>query len=329
MNIIHDERDIDRLRIHTMAYAALIAWSQQGLFEQLAEGDALTGDALNADTNAIRNTAPVLAHLGLLVRQPRPDGSTAWSLSHSARALMAEGVLPIGNHWEGFDNLTRLPTVIDQGGPVLDREGHSRLTSGGVVEEDPKRTRAFLDMLYRRSDVAAEETARLLAPWATRGDCLDLGGGHGRYGHELTRHGIEVTLFDRALCCEIAQERYGDALATRTGDFMEDDLGGPYDLVLMSNIVHGCSPDELGVLLARVRAAMKPGGRLAIKDMFLDATMASPESAALFGLIMLMYTAGGRSYARQEMVELLQTAGFPEVDFIDVPDQRFSLILSR
>jgi SAM-dependent methyltransferase len=242
---------------------------------------------------------------------------------------MAAGVLPIGKHWEGFDNLTRLPTVLDEGGPVLDRKGRSRVTSGGVVEEDPDRTRAFMDMLYRRSDVAAAETARLLAPWATHGHCLDLGGGHGRYGHELTRHGIAVTLFDRALCCEIAKERYGDALATRAGDFMEDELGGPYDLVLMSNIVHGCSPDELAVLLAAVRAAMNPGGRLAIKDMFLDATMASPEAAALFGLTMLMYTAGGRSYARQEMVDSLQAAGFPEVDFIDVPDQRFSLILAR
>ena len=86
MNTIHDERDIDRLRLNTYAYAVLIAWSQQGLIDQLANGEAFTAHDLNADAHAVRNTAPVLAHLGLLIRHPQPDGGTAWSLSHSARA---------------------------------------------------------------------------------------------------------------------------------------------------------------------------------------------------------------------------------------------------
>jgi hypothetical protein len=328
MNTIHDERDIDRLRLNTYAYAVLIAWSQQGLIDQLANGEAFTAHDLNADAHAVRNTAPVLAHLGLLIRHPQPDGGTAWSLSHSARGLIESGVLPNPQHWDGFDNLTRLQAVLEHGGPVRDREGHSRVTSGGVVESNPKQTRGFMDMLFRRSADSAFETARLLAPWATDGRALDLGGGHGRYGHEISKHGIDVTLFDRAVCCEIANERYGDDMKTRAGDFMKDDLDGPYDLVLMSNIVHGCAPEELELLLPRVRAATNPGGILAIKDMFLDETMASPESAALFGLVMLMYTDGGRSYSRQEIAALVRAAGFEQVDFIDVHDQRFSLLLA-
>ncbi len=328
MNPIIDERDIDRLRLHTYGYAVLIAWSQQGLFDQLSEKGSLTAQDLNADANAIRNTAPVLAHMGLLIRHPQPDESTSWSLSHSARKLMASGVLPIRGHGEGFDNLTRLQAVLEHGGPVRDAEGRSRVTSGGVDSNNDKRARAFMDMLYRRSADSAFETARLLAPWAGTGHALDLGGGHGRYGYELIQHGIEVTLFDRQVCCDIAEERYGGAMKTRAGDFMTDDLGGPYDLVLLSNIVHGCGPEELNILFPRLRAAMNPGAVLAIKDMFLDETMAGPEAAALFGLTMLMYTAGGRSYSREEMTGLVQSAGFPSVQFIDIHDQRFSLVIA-
>jgi hypothetical protein len=328
MDPLLTEQDLDRLRMNASAYAVLIAWSQQGLFDQLAQSESLSATALNGDTNAIRNTAPVLAHLGLLIRHPPVNGPAAWSLSRSARKLMESGVLPIPQHFAGFDNLTRVQGLLERGGPVRDREGKSRLTSGGVVEDNRQQTQGFMDMLFRRSAESAVEIARLLAPRIQAGNALDLGGGHGRYGHELAKRGFRVTLFDRQVCCEIAAARYGDTLQTRSGDFMTDDLGGPYDLILLSNIVHGCGPDELALLFPRLRQALMPGGLLAIKDMFLDDAHAGPEPAALFGLTMLMYTARGRSHARSEMRTLLADAGFDDVCFVDVLDQHFSLLMA-
>ena len=144
----------------------------------------------------------------------------------------------------------------------------------------------------------------------------------------MTR-GLEVTLFDRAVCCDIAQERYGNSIQTIAGDFMIDDLGGPYNVALLSNIVHGCTPDELDGILRRLRKVVVSGGIVAIKDMFLNEPMDLPESAALFGLTMLMYTEGGRSYTHLEMREALSRAGFESVDWIDVTDQNFSLLIAR
>ena len=54
-----------------------------------------------------------------------------------------------------------------------------------------------------------------------------------------------------------------------------------------------------------------------------------PESAALFGLMMLMYTQGGRSYSVSEMRQGLSDAGFPSTEHVLVGDQRFSLLVSR
>jgi C-methyltransferase len=186
-----------------------------------------------------------------------------------------------------------------------------------------------MDMLYRRSEESAAETARLLLPWVPSGRALDLGGGHGRYGHELARNGIAVTLFDRTLCCEIAQERYGDAIETREGDFMVDDLGGPYHLILLSNIVHGLGPEEIETLMPRLRSALVPGGVIAIKDMFLDDSMSQSEAATFFGLTMLLYTSSGRSHTVSEMRDALQRAGFDELDAVEVRDQQFSVLIAR
>ena len=110
---------------------------------------------------------------------------------------------------------------------------------------------------------------------------------------------------------------------------MTDDLGGPYDLIMLSNIVHGLGPDEMESLFPRLRSALTPGGVVAIKDMFLDHTMARPESAAMFGLTMLLYTSAGRSHTYAAMRCVLERSDFIDFDVLDLRDQRFSVILAR
>jgi hypothetical protein len=329
MDPIRSERDLDDLRRYATAWSVVLAWSKFGLFEALAHGEPVLAADLPANDNAVRNTAPILAHLGLLIRHPQPDGSTAWAISRTARDLIASGAMPPAPAWEGLDDMTRIHTVLEHGGPIRDRDGRSKVTSGGVVRTDPERTRKFMDMLYRRSEESAAETARLLLPWVPSGRALDLGGGHGRYGHELAINGIAVTLFDRDICCEIAQERYGDAIDTREGDFMVDDLGGPYHLILLSNIVHGLGPEEIETLMPRLRSALVPGGVIAIKDMFLDDSMSRSEAATFFGLTMLLYTSSGRSHTVSEMRDALRRAGFDELDAVEVRDQQFSVLIAR
>ena len=199
-------------------------------------------------------------------------------------------------------DLSRLDQVLKSGGPASGPDGESRVTEGGVREQDPENTRRFLDFLHRRSGESAAEIVRWLMPLLTSDAAvLDLGGGHGRYGQALADNGLQVTLFDRPLCIEIARQRYGNSLQYIAGDFMQDDLGGPYDAVLLSNIVHGLGPEENHHLLSRVSMVLKPGGWLLLKDMFLDDSGIGPENAVLFGLIMLLYTRQGRSYSVQEM----------------------------
>lgn len=209
-------------------------------------------------------------------------------------------------------------------------DGTSRVTEGGVREHDREGSKAFLEYLYRRSAGDAGDVARWLAPRLKAGaGVLDLGGGHGRYGRALADLGLAVTLFDRSLVVELARERHGEALSFRSGDFLVDDVGGPYEAVLLSNIVHGLGPGESAGLFGRLRGAMTPGGLIVFKDMFLDEHGAQPAEAAFFDLTMLMYTREGRTYRVTELRELLRAAGFADGEHVYFTDAGYSLLVGR
>ena len=328
MQHLRTEQDLDALRHATQAYSVLCAWSDAGLFDALRDGEARTADELPGDTRAVATTAPVLGNLGLLVRS-EVDGSVTWRLSPTGRKLVRAGVFPIPRALDGVATLSRLGAVMADGGPAPDAEGRRKATSGGVREDDPERNRLFMDSLWRRSAVGAVETARAVADRHAPGRALDLGGGHGRYAAELAERGWEVTIFDRAGIVELARERHADRFGYLAGDFLREDLGGPYEAILLSNIVHGLSDDEIDGLLPRMRAALRPGGLLVLKDMFFDDTGVGPRVPALFGVTMLMYTEGGRSYGVAELRPRLADAGFAHADHLYLPDQSFSLLIAR
>jgi SAM-dependent methyltransferase len=289
----------------------------------LRERPRTTSD-LPADPRSIAQTAPILVHLGLL----ESDGKT-WALTRTGLALLEAGTIGAETAEDALGDLARLDRLVKEGGGARAADGSSKLTEGGVREENPAAARAFMDILFRRSADSAAETARWLGKrLPARAHVLDLGGGHGRYGHMLSECGLRVTLFDKPVCVDLARERYAGALEYRTGDFMRDDLGGPYDATLLSNIVHGLGPQENATLLRRVHGVLRPGGLLVIKDMFLDEHGANPEESAFFNLIMLLYTREGRTYGVEQMRRLCQEAGFGAPDHLYISDHGFSLVIA-
>ena len=86
MQRLRNEPDIDRLRRSAHAYAVLSAWSGAGLFEALRDGEPRRPSELPANARAIEATAPVLGHLGLLVR----DGDR-WGLSQTGAEMLEAG----------------------------------------------------------------------------------------------------------------------------------------------------------------------------------------------------------------------------------------------
>ena len=325
LRTIHTERDIDDLRRGTAAYAVLLAWAGGGLLKKLADEGPMTAADLPGDVRAIEITAPILGNMGILCRQ-----GDAWALTPTAKGLVDAGSFNIGGPEDNLGPLSRLAPVLAEGGPVRTADGKPMVTEGGVREDDPDRASAFMAMLYRRSEVDVGVVASVLGSRVQKGArFLDLGGGHGRYAQALVEQGMKATLFDRKVCVAIASERYGDTLSYMEGDFQKDPLGGPYDLVLMSNIVHSLGPGENLDLLRKTRGSLAPGGMVAIKDMFLDGFTCHPESAAVFGLTMLMYTREGQSYTFDAMARICRDAGLEPMDHVFLPDRGYSLMMAR
>lgn len=286
------------------ALAVVSAWSALGLFDRLRDGPVARAD-LPGDRRALDATIAVLVHVGVLAAD---DERVA--LTPTAARLHAAGALPTAYNLGTLTDLGKMAEVIAQGGPVRDSEGRPKGTRGGTTP-DPVQTEAFMDFLYRISEEPAQSTLGWLRSYLPeRGDVLDLGGGHGRYGRAFADAGHRVTLFDQPHVVSIARKRHGDTLSYVEGDFHQvESFGGPYDLVLLCNVVHGEGPEANASLIARAAKSLRPGGRLAIRDMFLDEHGAHPSNAAFFGLTMLFYTEQGSSPTVKAAREWCERAG--------------------
>lgn len=323
MRPIRTEDDLYELSRASSALAIIAGCSRIGLFDALADGKARKIGELPGDARALRVATPILMHLGILVG----DGES-FALSATARELHAKGALAAYGTLDTLDDLSRIDGVLSRGGPARDRDGNSKATSGGVREEDVPRARAFMQMLYRRSETSAKETARWSAKYLPQGaHILDVGGGHGRYGRELVDIGYRATIVDKQVCIDFARELHGEALSYIVADFFEDDIGGPYDGALLSNIVHGFSAKENRALVAKLAKALKPGGVLVFKDMFIDDLGAHPENAVMFGLTMLLYTEGGESFTRADVNEWCEGEGFLPVERVTLSE--YTLLFAK
>ena len=89
----------------------------------------------------------------------------------------------------------------------------------------------------------------------------------------------------------------------------ESDLGGPYDGALVFDIIHHLSGEQVVVLLARVREVLKPGGTLAVLDMFRSDATRQRASAAAVGLLFHL-TSGADLHSPDELAGYFTEAGF-------------------
>jgi len=153
---------------------------------------------------------------------------------------------------------------------------------------------------------------------------LDLGGGPGTNAFAMAKRGIKVTLFDLPETIRIAKNiarREGvRGVGFITGNFHVAGIGTGYDLILVSQIFHAFSAEENLALLRKCRAALNPGGRVAVQEFPIDETRTAPPHSALFSVNMLVGTEKGRCYSPNEIGRWLTETGFKGVVIKDSGD---------
>jgi hypothetical protein len=110
----------------------------------------------------------------------------------------------------------------------------------------------------------------------------------------------------------IAEQGISDRVQHVDGDMMTSDFGGPHDATLCFNIVHHLTPEQNLALLRRMHDALKPGGTVAVLDLWLPEGDRRPDAAALLGLFFYL-TSTAATYAERDVRRWLSESGFERI----------------
>ena len=210
------------------------------------------------------------------------------------------------SYWEWFGDLER---IVRHGGSF---EIHRQ------PAEQEDYWRVYIEGQFEIARLSAAEVARAIRFDGAPRSLLDLAGGHGWFAAALCeRHpGLRAVVVDLPGSARVGRDiiaRHGrqDVVSFREGDMFEADLGGPHDGALVFDILHHLSPEQAQALLRRVRAALRPGGTIAVLDMFRrrEGAPQQPASAAMLGLFFHL-TSGADLPDPDRLAGQLAGAGF-------------------
>lgn len=152
---------------------------------------------------------------------------------------------------------------------------------------------------------------------------LDIGGGHGAFVAEVAAQHprLALALFDlppvAARARDLLDTRGLVQVAAHGGSFRDDPLPGaaggrPFDLVSLVRILHDHDDAVVTALLAKVHAALPPGGTLLIAEPMAGTGGAEAMGDAYFGLY-LWAMGSGRPRTAAAYRAMLVAAGFDRV----------------
>lgn len=293
----------------------------------------LNGPRSAAEIAAERNTHPpstarvldALASLDVL----RKDGGR-YTLHEDVRPFLD----PAGPGYQGdilrhslhlWDSWSQLTECVRSGGPA----------PRNPDRDEAATRRAFICGMANIARGSALELANAVDFTDDR-RLLDVGGGPGTYALTLAEAyaDLRATIFDFPEVLTIAREQIAahgleDRVSVQPGNALEDAYGKDYDTVLMSNLIHAFGAGEIRAAFRLAFDALRPGGRLLVKDFLVDESRTRPVFSALFGINMLVNTPHGDVYTRDELDGWLAEAGFGSVSALDLARNSTVLIAMK
>ena len=181
---------------------------------------------------------------------------------------------------------------------------------GAGAAQDPDRARRYSRLMTESQVLVAEDTLALADMRGVR-RLMDVGGGSGAFLEALghSHPGIERHLFDLPAVLQGAEARLGAGVRLHPGSFRDDALPVVADAISLVRVLYDHSDETVRALLARVHAALPPGGRVLISEPMSGGVRPDPVTDVYFAFYtMAMRTGRTRSAAR--IGELLHEAGF-------------------
>ena len=284
------------------------------LFDRLSAGSASAAELVEDLDLTLRGTeivADALVALGYLTKQDGIYANTPDVDRHLVRGQPESIAFITGHRNRMFHSWAHLEEIVRHGKPERERE------KATLTDSD-----ANCDFILGMAEVSAGRVGPILdrLGLASARRFVDLGGGPAQYCCEAARRHpeLEACLVDLELTVQVARDYIAgqgltDRVETRVCDFFREDeldLGGPADVVLISQVLHAEGEGPCRELLHKLRPHVRPGGRVAIAENLVDPGRTSPLAGARFAVNMLAGTTRGRTYTADEISSWLCDAGF-------------------
>lgn len=301
-----------------MKCSALLAAGRLGVFKALAEGPRSVSeiaDSIGASEFGVARLVEALAGLGYLEtadgRYANGPAPRAWYTA-AAPVDYTSLLVFVQEVWPFFGGLADAV-----------RQGRPEPTLYQFMEEHPEVGLHFSQYMRANALVLAAPLAERSPIPDTARRLLDLGGSHGLYSIAYCRRNpnLKAVIFDLPEALSeteaiIAAEGLSDRISVQRGDYLKDDIGHGYDVVLCFGMTDGNSYDDNQRLFKTVANALNPGGTIRILSHV--KLQAFDPGNALFSLIMFA-TWGTRTYSFEEVTGWLREARFADFSRTEFP----------
>jgi 2-polyprenyl-3-methyl-5-hydroxy-6-metoxy-1,4-benzoquinol methylase len=302
--------------------SALRAGIELKLFTAIAAG-ARTPEALApvcaASPKGLRILCDFLTIIGFLTKD-----ESGYALTRDSELFLVEGSPAYMGGMASFlfhpfmeKGLANVTDAVRKGGTILPAEG-------SVSEDNP----IWVNFARGMAPLTAPSAGLIARLTAGSGpmQVLDIAAGHGMFGLTIAQHNpaAEIHALDWKNVLAVAHEnavKFGvaDRWHPIEGSAFAADFGSGYDVVLVTNFIHHFDiPTNIG-LFEKVRAAMKPRGKMAIVEMAVNDDRITPAGAGMFAMTMLTTTASGDAFSQREIQSMCTRAGFHDITHHAVP----------
>lgn len=290
--------------IGMMASHAVTAGLELGVFDALADGPRTAKElsaTLEADQDALDLLLGLLADTGYLERRDHGYANTA-----AASASLVTGSPAYYGHvlhvWHAI--------VGELWGGLAAAVRTGRPPAGFYpwLERRPELSAAFQSLQGGLASWLAEEVVELARLPQGPLQVLDLGGGHGVYSEAFCGAHPELTATVVDLPGALAGGSDHPRVTRRPADLRTAELGGPYDVALLFNVLHGFPVDQAERLVAKAARAVRQGGRLLVLETTGQHRGGAADTAFTSGFSLNLWHTQGGAVPSADAVESWITA---------------------
>jgi demethylspheroidene O-methyltransferase len=261
-----------------------------------------------------------LAQAAAALRLLERDGAEGYGLGPlGAAALGAPGVVEMVRHHALFYRDLADPVALLRGEADPELSRFWAYVGGARTHDLPDATAAEYSRLMATSQTMVARETLTACPLSGIRCLLDVGGGDGAFLEAALRAtpALEGVVFDLPAVAVRAEARFAAAgLSGRAravgGSFLDDPLPAGADAVALIRVLYDHEDDVVAALLARVHAALPPGGRLILSEPMSGGARPNRAGDAYFGFYTLAMSTG-RPRSAERHGAMLEAAGFTAI----------------